>query len=686
MSAPRSLGQTIPQRSMMLQNASRTPPPSPKRAPPSSPIKRRRFLKESEENAGILSIERYIYRTDPYRSTSADFPFPTPLFIEDRDATITQRLLQDPLLREIIASTLGKHNIVAQGMTIAKQSKPGYPGGGDIPVTAVRIDIDVGNNSPTDAWSAARRDVELVLQERGFGDLVVELVDPKRFYQLSLFPVFPRDPLVAVYEARHDAILEIIETFLGQAWTSFSLFRVGRSSLATQHAIVVMVKPLTEHDWLVLRWNIESVVNTENPSRSKIGVEFVPGHWGDLPPTQSAEPGGEISGGKSFVDEFSAAPVMGTSIGVLGESGGGTLGGFFGLHCSGIRHYGFLTNSHVVQPASGAPKAVKAEYDWYGCHYLARKDDPRRSELRYFAVKDVLATRTDINRLLEANVRSIKIREKEIEERIALEKSTTHLHKQKDRFEADTSRLQTMMTVLDTMPRSLGKVLCASGRAVTVAKRLLDWAFVEIPEHIQQRIDPRHGNLLPQANDPGFHKNGPLAYECLEQYVAEPDMPLQGFSKVEKGEWYFKIGRTTGITTGVCNGTQSTFRLNSEAPVYVLHDRGGMVDKLVTLDQQTIRELVIVNAKHGLRSANIQETFCKPGDSGSLLVDRKGYVAGLLYGALTGLCGPHDRDQYANAGLVTDIRDVLASISARTTGRFNNGQPNGPPGELFVIN
>lgn len=55
--------------------------------PPSSPTKRRKLLKESEDNAGELSIKHYTYRTNPYRSTSVDFPFPTPLFLGPENTT-----------------------------------------------------------------------------------------------------------------------------------------------------------------------------------------------------------------------------------------------------------------------------------------------------------------------------------------------------------------------------------------------------------------------------------------------------------------------------------------------------------------------------------------------------------------------------------------------------------------------
>ena len=684
MSAPRALGQAFPPSIVLPANVSRTPPPSPKRAPPSSPTKRRKFLKESEDNAGKLSIEQYIYRTDPYRSTSVALPYPTPLLLEFEDEPMIQRLQNDRELRELIADTLGRHNIEPQSISVRKQSKPGYPAGGEKLVSVVQVGIDVRDDSPTDAWSPARRDVKALLIERGFGDLEVELIDPQRFYLPSLFPVSPRDPAVAVYEANRTEILEIVKDALADAWTSVSLFMVGRSSMSTQHAIVIMVRPLTEHDWLLLRWRIENLVNTQGAFQAKITVEFMPGYWGYLPPPRSPRPE-EETGGKSFVEDFSSDPIMGTSIGVLGERGGGTLGGFFQLECHGRKHKGFLTNSHVVQPAGNTPEAVQKEYHHYGCHYKAPRDHPARSQVRYFAEKDVKATRFAAERRLSMMVKEVERQEHEIGERRMLGKPVDNLLLAKSQNEADQRRLQAMVVVLASMPRYLGNVLCASGRAVTNSHQILDWAFVETPAHIQSQVDAGRCNLLPRTNAPGLYGNGPEEYNCSPPYnPVEPEFPIQGFSKVQKGQWYFKIGRTTGITTGVCNGTQTTFRLKDDQ-VHVLHDKAGIVERTVKLDKDTVNELVILNAKLDHRSVSQQQTFCRSGDAGSLLIDARGYVAGLVFGSMTGLCGPIDHEiQYAEAGIVTDIRNVLTSLAARTTKRHNNGQPIGAPGTLSV--
>ena len=688
MSRYRPLSQTLPSNIAFPPSASRTPPPSPKRVPPSSPTKRRRFLKESEDNSGDLLIEQYIYRTDPYRSTSAAFPFPMPLILEPTDESMMQRLQAVSGLRELVASTISGHNIEPQSITANKQSKPGYPAGGDIAVPVIRVCIDVLDNASTDSWSAARRDTKALLAERGLDDWEVEFIDPKRFYQPSLFAVSPADPLVTIYEAKRDAILQIVEDALGGAWTSMSFFNVGRTSLKTQHAIVIMVRPLTEHDWLVLRWRIENEVNDLDANADhKITVEFMPGFWEELPPTPLSRPGQRGKLGISSSQSFDSNPKMGTSIGIFGEEGAGTLGGFFALECYGKRHLGFLTNSHVVQPSDTAPELVQKEYHSYGCQYSYPDNHPSRSEVRYFAGSDVKATLADVETRLRGNAKFLAKVEKDIEERKALDKSIENLLVDRRRAIATTDELEEIEAVLDSMPRTLGKVLCASGKAVTESKnRIIDWAFVEVPEQIQKQFSGREGNRLPARNAQGMLNNGPRNYGFDREYF--PSTRPERFSSVMKGEWYFKIGRTTGITTGVCNGTQTTFKLN-DTPLRYVHDKSGMVARIVTLSEKIINELVIVNSKNLYDMNHSQDTFCRAGDSGSVLIDATGNVAGLVFGSMTGLCSPLQGEQgnqtYVEAGLVTDIQDVLASIAARTTPHSRKGEPNGPPGKLSTI-
>lgn len=80
---------------MRPEKGLRSPAVSPKRTLPSSPRTRRKFLRESEDDSGVLLIEQYIYRRDRFRSTSLDFPFPAPMILSElqQEVRIIQSLV-----------------------------------------------------------------------------------------------------------------------------------------------------------------------------------------------------------------------------------------------------------------------------------------------------------------------------------------------------------------------------------------------------------------------------------------------------------------------------------------------------------------------------------------------------------------------------------------------------------------
>ncbi len=59
------------------------------------------------------------------------------------------------------------------------------------------------------------------------------------------------------------------------------------------------------------------------------------------------------------------------------------------------------------------------------------------------------------------------------------------------------------------------------------------------------------------------------------------------------------------------------------------------------------------------------ERVSVPGDSGSFVFNSEGEVSGLLYGQFS---GERDGTFYAEAGLVTSMDEVVASIKVKTGG------------------
>lgn len=77
-----------------------------------------------------------------------------------------------------------------------------------------------------------------------------------------------------------------------------------------------------------------------------------------------------------------------------------------------------------------------------------------------------------------------------------------------------------------------------------------------------------------------------------------------------------------------------------------------------------------------------QSSFAEKGDSGSFVVDIKGKICGLLYGATYGHYAPGKTHFYANAGLSMNVPNLINSIKLRTVPWADNGKPKGPPAEL----
>ena len=215
------------------------------------------------------------------------------------------------------------------------------------------------------------------------------------------------------------------------------------------------------------------------------------------------------------------------------------------------------------------------------------------------------------------------------------------------------------------MPRFLGKTIISSGRGLTEKNRTLDCAFVE-----SATFGSGDANQLPPKRY--FTQYGraitPRDYGIADCFVLSRS--LRGFSGIKRGEWYFKVGRTTGLTAGVSNGTEAYVMCNE--PRYRLATNGTRVK---TEHPGYSEELVIINAALGKAPITCQDAFCDSGDEGALIIDSAGNVAGLMWGETTSACGPiinvrgptRVGGHYVGAGLVTDIRDVVNSIEARTT-------------------
>ena len=516
-----------------------------------------------------------------------------------------------------------------------------------------------------------------MLDDHEFSGVEVEIQDPDRYYRPSLFPIAPNHPAVGIYKAVRGDLLGQIQDTIGSAWQALSLYNVGRTANLKKPTVVLMVDPLSEYDWNILAASLEAIVGRQQlKSGPKLTVEIVPGAWGQNPPASDTP-------GKSFLANFSTHPGHGTSIGVRGERGGGTLGGYFVMRSPTKQHTGFLTNSHVVAPPSTSSIGAIQDFDALGLPYGAASNNHGRTWLQYFAEKDVEATvadGTETIKELKADINDKEAQEKTYNERgqLTTEKKAD-FQASKDNLKRTIQETKESLQVAKAMPRLLGRTILASGRALTINRKTLDYAFVEGPRG-NTRLPPHLLFAGARAYPKELGINQTLTFAEGSNYSA--------FSSIKPGQWYFKLGRTTGLTAGVCNGIETWIK---PAHQHTLWNANGQVQEIrragkkLQVDKKTgllkrgedgkpkeeegddsfyyASEWVIINGSTDPGSQMPQEQFCNQGDSGSLIIDREGRVAGILWGDLMGWCGPIDRYRlYIGAGLVTDINDVKTAM------------------------
>lgn len=476
-----------------------------------------------------------------------------------------------------------------------------------------------------------------------------------------------------------EELLACVHHHLGYQWSMLSLYNVGRNANVAKPKIVLMVKPLVEHDWNLLSSRLQGVVAKEQTVGPRLEIEIMPGQCGDVP--QATMTAGSQSG-QSFYTDLETHPRQGSSIGVRGLVGGGTLGGWFLMRSPRNTHHGFLTNSHVVKPPDETTTEIaRMEFDAYGLAYNAKDSDPGRTWLHYLAVKDVNTTKEVALKNKERFDRSIKdVEEQEAEREVAGSSTAQKRSVAQTRiayFKEERTKASERLSTLEKMPRLLGRTIVASGRRLDPELKTLDYAFVETS---------RVGNLaLPKQSDFESKNQMPSDLGIDRAFGVLPKAP--GFANIHPGHWYWKIGRTTGLTGGICNGVdawipagvQST-QFDEQGRVIQIRRAGQRLEldeegKLVygvdgkpkhMKDKHDIyysSEWVIVNGSINPLSFTEQNAFSYDGDSGSLVLDVDSNIAGLMWGSMQGWCAPQDKSgHYHRAGLVSDISDVKASL------------------------
>ncbi|WEW60053.1 hypothetical protein PRK78_005537 [Emydomyces testavorans] len=589
-------------------------------SPPPSPTKRRLELRDSEETDGDMTIEAYVLVMDPYRSATLQNPLPHPVFHAKPNENLRQQI--QPLytrMRQIVSADREFEEISFALNTV---TKPGYPGG-DQPTQILFVNV---NDSGDGKYGPLKDELRSLISASGFGNLDIEVLDPRKSFAPSLSPIDPRDPAVEKYKRCKEDLLEILREQIKRDWRMISLFRTGRQG-KLKPAVVVMVRPRAHHNWSGLYHALKNRLRTEFTSQD-FDVEIMPGECYEL------RPGGS---GLSFHERMDedCLPKMGSSIGLPGEQGGGTLGGFISLKRGEKVHNGFLTN------------AVRKGMDRYGTSYFTSQTDPSRTEIQYMAKSDVQASIEAVKKSISAFKEDLAKLHEENEQRLIIgDRPPIHYNDRVKVYNESLRKFSKMLSQFESMPCTLGNVLVPSGR----------WAFVELTGPLATQVFRL--NIIPNIPS-GIIEN----YIEGARVFAQSGQPVSGFGRIEKGQWYFKVGRTTDITYGVCNGVAADCCWpDSDQERYDSIGKG-----VAPPPRNETKELVIISKKLNTPS-HTQESFCRPGDSGSWVIDANGKLCGLLFGEMRGWCGPGDDTGavYVGSGLVTCMSVVSESVKQKT--------------------
>ncbi|KAJ5257869.1 hypothetical protein N7497_000827 [Penicillium chrysogenum] len=608
------------------------PWPSGRSTPPLSPRKRRRFLLDSEESEGEMSLEQYMHSCDIYRSVSVTSPLPLPVKMETVPA-MEQKI--SPLYPAILA-IMRRHNLdVNSSFQCGKMSKPKYPGG-DVLSNFFSVCLD--NSDPNIPPLGPVKDQIVKLFRQHKVNSHVEVISGRLCHRPSVYFIASTHPLVIAYERTKRNIVELLNKTIGNEWRLLCPFNVGSTRAKAEPMIVVLVEPWTRANWFELRTQIKYQL-APHMSTDDFDIEFLPGGLSFL-----------TNRGQSFVDRLTpnAIPRMGYSIGIRGDNNASTLGGFVTLTHDGTVRRGILTNYHGVRPSESSRNNAQLlkDFDRYGSsparplHHVIRMESLARID-RDITLAHLEST---LNAFREGkSAVTAKVQEGELTGATP----NPRLLECIANYDSQMEGILPQRAAVERMPHVLGEVKFVSGKLFR-DNQVLDWAFIELSKEAERQcFGPNRMFTIPPAVLPQLLIPPPPLMEIQEHNV------LEEFGTLRAGDYCVKNGRTTGVTAGICNGPRAYCNWKSSSSRY--DPDGNPVDMTTAATE----EFIIV----GVESERVycQRAFCLDGDSGSFILNRHGAVTGLLWGGIL-----YQEDLHV--GLVSSMSDVLESIEEKIGG------------------
>ena len=356
----------------------------------------------------------------------------------------------------------------------------------------------------------------------------------------------------------------------------------------------------------------------------------------------------------------SSQPTMGASVGGVGKSGSGPLGGFVNLTIGDrVQRRGWLTNHHVTVSQSWTNDKSRESRFGHGspeCRSIVS------AAMQYPAQADLIATRYEqlkTRNEIKGVVRGLSRRKfhAALGGRAWVPNDELILGRRKEGL----AKQATMRALTGAMPLPLGTVFYSSGNLTAAigtsgtlapdSNEILDWSFVELPDSSWSRSLQNHS---PSASSAAFENRQSRDYGIVAgSYEIEDDQTKPtAFGTIEKDNWYFKVGRTTGITTGVCHGVAIDHPFDEEATRFrpdgqevpksdllrykrrndKTKDPGRTAPLLPGTPGRSRAYIILSQFTDKVTKTTISARFSQPGDSGSFVFDNEDRVCGLLFG------------------------------------------------------
>lgn len=254
-----------------------------------SPQERRSLLKNTEQVKGVMPIETYLERLEPYRSTTLSWPYPHNIL--PAEPTTTKQIEHH---RSAILAILEAHSFPPPQylrLSIHSATKQLYHSK-PIPVLSLTYITDPDStNAPAipETLGPARNGITTLLRENGINDVHTEIVFVNQVFEPTCLPMRDDDPAAEAFEAAKRNINRVVSR-LRDKWSMVKMFNVGVTAETALPTVVVQVNPRTEADWDAMAREILSYIPTideyndgdtdmdmDMVRKIEIGVEFMTG-------------------------------------------------------------------------------------------------------------------------------------------------------------------------------------------------------------------------------------------------------------------------------------------------------------------------------------------------------------------------------------------------------------------------